>query len=252
MWYFFALSDDEFDNLLKNVESEYANRKFDEFGVIKHITGLFLKLSEIGLYSKSKEEILNESKLYIEHLRKNNPRTLIDFSKTKYIFNSYAGLGFHGIDIIEFQKFRSHIDEVRKLAIVENMPSAGQELLNTMQSNVREFCNMIYLSNSQERNASGCYYQFPIFRSIKEEDFINTFLAMNNEQREMVFYALSQRYKYDSSNEELLEEVDWLKSVQRLLLEEASRNKGKVSGYNLESLNKTYLSEIIEKLEKRS
>ncbi len=40
-----------------------------------------------------------------------------------------------------------------------------------------------------------------------------------------------------------------LKSVRSLLLEEATRRKGKVSGYNLKLLTEHYLNEVIKKLE---
>lgn len=71
LWHFSYLTDDEFDNLLKEVESEYTDRQFIELGIIKHITGLFLMFSHAGLYHKSKEEILKESKIYIDYLKDN-------------------------------------------------------------------------------------------------------------------------------------------------------------------------------------
>lgn len=74
---------------------------------------------------------------------------------------------------------------------------------------------------------------------------------MKSKDQRFVFGALKKRYEFDSINEKLIEELDWLKSVQSLLLEEVSSRKGKVSGFVLESLTKHYLNGVIEKLEKK-
>lgn len=56
LWHFFDLSDNEFDSLIQEVESEYSNRKFSEIGIIKHIFGMFLMFSNAGIYCKSKKK----------------------------------------------------------------------------------------------------------------------------------------------------------------------------------------------------
>jgi hypothetical protein len=79
--------------------------------------------------------------------------------------------------------------------------------------------------------------------------FIEKLLSMNLKDQEDIFGALPERYKVDHNNEKLLQESEWLKSVQDLLQKEAHNRKGKLSGYKLEQLNKGYLEGIIEKLE---
>jgi hypothetical protein len=41
-------------------------------------------------------------------------------------------------------------------------------------------------------------------------------------------YAIKERYKFDGNNEKLLEELDWLKSVRDLLLDEVARRASRV------------------------
>jgi hypothetical protein len=60
------LSDDEFEKLIELVDLEYQKRDYDDISIIKHITGLFLSFSEVGLYPKTKENILDDAKLYID------------------------------------------------------------------------------------------------------------------------------------------------------------------------------------------
>ncbi|BAY49347.1 hypothetical protein SAMD00079811_69760 [Scytonema sp. HK-05] len=251
MWHFSDLSDDDFENLLKKVESEYRSRQFVEIGEIKHIFGLFLMFSHAGLYWKSKEEILKESKLYIDYLKDNNPLVLISPSTIEDVYGSYGSLGFQGKEFEEFKEFFTYIDEVRELARNESMPSAGQELLVTMQSDAWKFYRMICLTSSPDGDVSvQKYHEVPILKYIESPAFIEKLLLMKSKDQRFVFGALKKRYEFDSINGKLIEELDWLKSVQSLLLEEASSRKGKVSGFVLESLTKHYLNGVIEKLEK--
>lgn len=250
LWHFSDLSDDGFANLLKKVESEYSERQFLQLGVIKHIFGLFLMFSDAGLYCKSKDEILEDAKLYINSLRYNNQLALSFTSTIEDTFGGYGGLGFQGKEFREFKEFSSYIGEVQELARVDSMPSASKDLLITMQSDVWKFYRMICLSTSQNWEVSlQEYHEVPILKYIEPIAFIEKLLLMKSENQKYVFWALSRRYEIDIFNEKLIEELEWLKSVQGFLVEEASRRKGKLSGHCLEFLAQHYLHEAIKKLE---
>lgn len=256
LWYFEDLNDDEFDKLLKKVESEYADRKFLELGVIKHVTGLFLKFSDVELYYKSKEDILNEAKLYIDRLKDNNPKEIINgyiysirYDFIEYTLQSYDRLGYQGKELNEFQEFCSYIDKVRELVRDESMPSAAQELLDTMQNDVWKFYEMICSDSSQNRDVLERYYEIPILKYIKPAEFVKKLFSMKNEDQRLALWMLPERYKSDYINEKVIEELEWLKSVRNLLIDKANRRKSKLSGYRLESLIKKNLNEAIQKLE---
>lgn len=248
LWHFSYLNDDEFENLLKKVELEYAERHFLELGIIKHITGLFLIFSEAGLYQKSKEEILEESKLYIDYLKYNNQLDIPAnryVSADDYMLESYAGLGYQGKELGEFREFCSYIKKVQNSASVENMPGAAQDLLAIMQNEVWKFYNMICINNSPEQ----IYYEIPILKYIEPSLFVEKFLLMKFDDRRCIGWALTKRYEFDDINEKLSEELTWLKSIRDLLLNEANNRKGKVSGHSLKLITEHYLNKAIEKLE---
>ncbi|WP_414620820.1 P-loop NTPase fold protein [Calothrix sp. CCY 0018] len=251
LWHFSYLFDDEFDNLLKKVESEYTNRQFIELGIIKHITGLFLMFSDIEVYHKSKEEILEESKLYINYLKDDKKLDIPDnryVSADDIIGSAYAGLGYQGKEFEEFKEFCSYIEEVQDLAKVESMPGDAQDLLAIMQNDTRKFYGMICISNSPEQ----IYCDTPILNYIEPSVFVEKLLEMEFEDRRRVGWALTERYQFDDINKQLLEELDWLQSVRDLLLKEADTRKGKISGYCLKQLNEHYLNKAIEKFEKKT
>ncbi|KST66606.1 NTPase [Mastigocoleus testarum BC008] len=259
LWHFNDLSDDEFDGLLKNVESDYYNRKFTNIQEIKHVTGIFLRLSDIELYSKSKEDLLEDSKLYINCLKKNNKLNLnITERSLPSLIESmigYKGLEFQGKQLEEFQLFCSYIQEVRHLAIEEKMPILAQELLEIMQNDQWQFYTIICLNDftSSINNVDelhSIYYKIPLLQFIQETDFTEKLLSMDFKNQSLCCSGLRQRYESDEINKKLFKELEWLKSVRNLLLEEAIRRKGKPSGYRPEVLIKKYLNEAISMLEK--
>ncbi|WP_414625178.1 P-loop NTPase fold protein [Calothrix sp. CCY 0018] len=251
LWHFAYLTDDEFDNLLKKVESEYADRQFIELGIIKHIAGLFLMFSDVGVYHKSKKEIFEEAKLYIDYLKDNKTINIPESQYTSigYIIGGgYNGLGYQGKEIQEFKELCSYIKEVQELAKVESMPGAAQDLVNIMQDDVWKFYTMICISNSQEQK----YSKIPILKYIEPSVFVEKLLSMKFDDKQCVGGALTERYKFSNTNEKLLSELDWLQSIRDLLLKEADTRKGKISGYRLELLTKEYFNQAIEKLEKKA
>jgi hypothetical protein len=48
----------------------------------------------------------------------------------------------------------------------------------------------------------------------------------------------------------LLGEIEWLKELQKYILNESKSRQGKPSGYHLEKLNEDYLNPIIKNLER--
>ncbi len=245
LFHFNELSDDAFDSLIEKVEIEYKNREHEEIGVIKHIHGLLLFFSDAGIYCRNKKEILDDSKLYIDELKNNGRLSLTSDNE-----NRHNNLLFQGQEFEEFKVLCSYINDMQELVREEMMPTFGQNLLSTMQENSYEFYRMTCLPTEQDEYFSGQkYYDIPIFRHIESDIFVKQLLSVKEEDQHRIFFALKQRYKSDSINKILIEELIWLKSVQDLLQIEVDKRKGKLSGYKLRILIEEYLRGSIEKLE---
>ncbi|MEA5471941.1 P-loop NTPase fold protein [Spirulina sp. 06S082] len=247
LWHFTRLSDDEFEYFLKEVKLEFAERKHYDLDIIKHIAGIFFDFSELKFYCKTKESILEDTKNYINDLKENKKIPAKLSRKSEDIFNdNYEGLMFRGRDIKEFQDLLSYIDEVQEQVNIEAMPSRAEKLLSIMQSNVGNFKKMITLNNDSD----SIYCNIPILKYIEPNDFITKLLTMNYEDQLRVFWNLSDRYKFDSiNNEKLFLEIDWLKAIRDLLADRANQEQGKISKYKLEELKKYLENEVINKLE---
>jgi len=252
LWHFSDLSDDDFNEIINAVESECRERIYSEVGVIKHIFGLFLMFSSIGLYPKSKAEILEKAKRYIDYLGTHHQHSLVSSVIAEDVFGGYDHLGFQGKDFEEFKELSSHIKKAKESAIQKSMPAAAQDLLAVMKSDIFKFYKMISLGNSHDKNLPARrYYETPILQHIDPNEFIKTLLSMNFQDQRSVIVALKERYNFDGINESLIKELEWLESIKDLLDQEIIKREGKPSGFFLKLFTKDCLDEVIEKLKKK-
>lgn len=110
LWHFSSLDDNEFNDLLQEVELDYSNRVFSDLGVIKHIFGLFLYFSQAEIHKNTKEEVLEDAISYVNYLEASNKlidsAQFISLSRKSFLnVDNYFGLGFAGRGITEFKKF---------------------------------------------------------------------------------------------------------------------------------------------------
>jgi hypothetical protein len=250
LWNFQNFKDNQLNDLIKLVELDYADKKISDIGIIKHVIGILLTLSHNGLYQKSQEEILRESKNYIDQLRASGQ---LDLSYSAQSDSSPLdetgphGFEFQGRELREFKEFCNYITHITESARAENLPIFFEELLDRIQSHIGRFCDIISGSYFDIKEEEYCD---SILRYIEPYAFVDRLLPIKFEDQKRIFQSLSRRYQFGHNNEKLLQESKWLKSVQNLLLKEANNRKGQVSGYNLERLNEHYLNEVIEDLEK--
>ena len=111
LWDYYEYSDEEFFNNLSDVQTKWDKKEYEDLFVVMHVFGLFLGFSENGLMQKSKEDILNEGKDYIEHMIKANsmPLDLGEKHRGSYWDDSAYGLGYSGKEYREWKEFITFI-----------------------------------------------------------------------------------------------------------------------------------------------
>ena len=247
LWHFRDSDDDKFLSDLSKVETQWNAKMFKIPGEILHISGLYLALSELGLYGKNKEEIVTDSKEYINEIKKSGGwsafgRKYIDFADS----DGWGGLGYAGHELDEFREISLYLQEEMKEAQTESLPDAGRNLLYILSQDVRKFRRMITLSESEEQ----IYYDIPIFKYIGPTEFLAELISLKNSEKKFVAYALRDRYKFPEIASRLIEEVDFLKSLELQMGMEINKRIGKVSAYALQVIKDGYLHEAINQLEK--
>lgn len=250
LWRFSDLDDDNFNLVLKDVESGWNNFDYDEIVVVQHVCGILLVLSDHGLYSKSKNDILEHSKLYVDRFKNNNQLSLAPTSIYDRV-TGYRGLGFQGEDFDEFKELSSYVCKIQDLAREENMSANGLDLLDMMQSDLNKFLEMIYWGQHHANDRSIVkYHDVPILKYTEPCDFAKKLFSLNNDGILFVLHGLNERYsKNNGFGLKLIEELQWLRSIKVLIEEEISNRQGKLSGFKLKTWVKKYLNEAIKDLE---
>lgn len=220
--------------------------KYDELGVIIHITGIFLLLSKLGLINKTKSDVVKSSCSYIDFLKKNNSTTLKTPNINGFINGAWGGLGFHEKESDEFKELNRYIDKISKQVIIESYPTAGDELIDLINKNADLFYRKVGTFN----DSNNIYYNTPILQYVNKIKFVEAFTRAVPKSKNMICYAFSERYQYENINQFLLSELNWLRDVINLLKEKQELSAGKISGYQLQSYIKHYFMPAIETLER--
>lgn len=248
LWYATQKSDEEFEEILRDVERQWEAFEYDDVGVVRHIAGILFWLSSINLYQKSNEEILTHAKLFINKLKeRKNEFFYAKFSIYTKLFpnEGYAGLGFHGNDAPEFQQLFEYIKQKHEEATLESYPREAEKLAELMKTNPLEFCqNLIVFRGS---DVACRFYNIPILSFMSDETFVNTFISLDQNDRRRIADVFNDRYDHYASD--LIDELDWLKNVTERLEKIAQERIGKISGHAIGLMIEHNFNVAIQELE---
>ena len=246
VWHFTNLEDAEFASLLPKVIEQWGKRDFTKPGEILHVAGLFLHLSQIGLYEKSSKEILKESKDYIQGIKESRKWEKYAKDYMSSLENDhFGGLTYLGYELDEFQEILQYVQKKLEESWTEGRPQAGKELSDILVRDTAMFRRIITFADPTARD----YNETPIFKYIDADGFLKAFLKLTNRQRITFGSAIQKRYKHKEIARKIIEEISFLKAFDSLLKKEISRSRGKVSGYVMKSIREIYLADAIDNLE---
>lgn len=245
LWHSFDLEDEEFERYLQSVTTDFWNMEFEEIGIIKHISGILIWLSDIKLYDKTKKEIVDFTKSYIDSMKDKQLLPVQSGAQRRFReHDAWGGLGFHSKETEDFKEICGYIDKKEEESTVESYPKIGNDLLKYISEDPQLFYRRVCLSNHEDN----LYYEIPIFHYIKPEEFVSAFVSVPTDSKNTVCYAIGERYKFSQFNKSLKIEMEWLEAVVKLLEEQAQLRSGKISGYQLNSMITTYFLEAIKLL----
>lgn len=245
LWGCLDLTDEEFGEVLPVVEKEFKNREHKKVGIVKHITGAFLWLSDKGLYDLNKEEILKASKVYIDDL---SNKGLLAGQNASHVGmtedSGWGGAEFFARDMDEFKEFSKYVDDAIEKANEASMPAKGEKLLEIMKGDTNKFFRMLILNNHKDN----IYYAVPILKYVGVNKFVECFLSLTPEGKRTVGYVFKSRYEFGQSLIDLKSECDFLTEVSKKLVKKEKELGGKVSGYLIGEVRKEWLDKAIERL----
>lgn len=239
LWHSLDLSDEDFEKVKEEVQTELDHCNYRKIPIITHVFGLYLWMSENHLCEMNENKILVFFKTYVNELAKKNELEYIEEGWGDR--ESYASLAYWSKESSIFQGFCEYLDEIENEMLEESYPSQAQDLLHIMVSDTISFRQK--LSNYENQK----YLKIPILCYIDPHDFIESLDKVDHQLR--VGDTLRRRYELPIDNKVLLKELSWLKKLKPLLEKEVRIRKDKISGYRYHNILKFAITPSIEKLQ---
>jgi hypothetical protein len=192
VWYAYQRTEDEFNAALAEMERAFAAREFVVIGEILHVLGLRLWLSGIGVLMKTRAEVVEEGKCYINDLYSDGriePASPHD-RDSDLSFGGYAGLGIHENETSEFKEVFAYLHKMRQAAELDRHPTIAKDLLKDMAEDPDRFFRRVNLINDEAND----FYDVPILAAIDPNCFVKALLNHHPARQRTVLNALKVRY----------------------------------------------------------
>lgn len=245
-WHGFDLSDEEFAYFFEKLKQEWSKKYYRISGEVMHIAGMFIEYTKSGLYDKSVDLIVHETKDYIDWLKQEGLiKPISSMHPALFDATSYAGLGFNSLEDENFKALLRYLEDQRRKVLEESYPQEAEHLLSLVKTNPHLFLHSLILSNNKENR----FYRTPILNYIDPNKFMAALLDAEPSNGRTVSYTFAERYRFPDINKELICELSWLKGVCALLEKEIDDRNGKISSFSLKKFVLPYLFQGIQLLE---
>ncbi|MBD1914665.1 MULTISPECIES: P-loop NTPase fold protein [Cyanophyceae] len=250
LYHYRDIEDDRFIDLLNSVNKDWTNRAYKIPPEIIHVSGIFIRLSELGLFWKRFDWIIADSKSYIDYL---DEQGILKNYSDMNLSDNWGNLIFAAHETSQFKEIFSYFKEKLSNAAKAKLSEEASELLGTLIENPSKFWRKVSLghmydsSEIQEKQ----YHNIPILAEVNPRKFVDAVLSVRNKDKLLVGYSIKDRYNFQSSPDsyELVSELDFLREVKSILIQEYENRLNKPSGYNLKLIVEEYLEPAINKLE---
>jgi len=230
LWHFWQLDDDTFEKALADVKKEFNSSIIKEKGILKHVVGILLCLSEFGLSDMERAGVVQRAKEIVDGLKSKGE--LVDEKYDRFRENeSWGGLVFHDKDTNEFREFIEYLTKAEEDAQGDYLSKKSKDLLETLAKSPKEFRALI-----SPTSPDCIYHDKPVFAKVDAAKFLGILEAIDPKEANEVIRALKDRYTGSFYNE-LRAELGWLRAFSDALRKRSKALKGKMSGQRLKSYN---------------
>ena len=240
----FSATDAEISEAVDQLEAQFERREVTKPGETLHVFGLRLLLSEVGLITKAKGDLIEECKKYVDDLKEGGAigDKYVEDEEDFERFMGYAGLQFASSETKEFAAIKRHYEDVMDQQARDNLPRHPQALMDLMAKDTTAFFRKLCLNNV-ERSP---FYNVPILAYIAPKEFVDGVVKLPPDGQRQVFLALQSRYERASAESTLDEELGWLKKVN-LHFKETSRTLGPLSSYRINAWIKKDIEPVLKR-----
>ncbi len=243
LWHAEDLTDSEYPQILREVMDDWERKTFTDVGVVKHIAGSLLWLSDAGLYNDTHDNILISAKEYVDYLKQSGHLMPSDEDSSLFSDNtSWHGLSFRSGDKPHFTQLLAYIAEKQNEARMDSYPTEAKKLLGRIKEDTAYFSRALMLSNHQDNR----FFNIPILSYMNPADFVQALLELPQDKKRQVGRALQERYKVIEFRQRLSSEKDFLIQIADSLSLYSKSNAGTMSGYTVSSFVEHCVQPAIE------
>lgn len=214
LWSLYSLEEKEFKNLLNQVKTKFNNREYCHQDEIRHISGIFLHLIKNGIQiDLGKLSLVEELKLYIDDIAKKNKFEIEKIDWFDEHQTGYLNLSFYEHESDEFKEISHYLNQKTNESYERQLKLKSCDILKIMVDNTDD----IYSLLTHTIYESGKYESTAILHLIDINVFFKTFMSLPNCKRRIVADAIYKRYRIESFNKNLIDELDWCNRLIVLL-----------------------------------
>lgn len=224
---FDKLDDNSIKAALVRIDKEEDAFDITDIGDILHTFSLKCMLIMNGEIDEDYEELENKYKNYVSELLLNDklPPSTKDARETHEEQQDNAhGYAYWIKDEyrVNFERLAKFITNTRDLALEKKYPSYGNEVLELLKTDLREFREAI----SAGPYSFGKYSNMPVLKTISPSKFVKTWLSISREDWLTVKTALESRYNWGMLKNYLSDEEQWIIAINQQIRIYASYEKG--------------------------
>jgi hypothetical protein len=216
VWHAFERTDAEFEAAFIKMERQFAAREIDEIGELLHVFGLRLWLSNVGVLARTRTQVVEEGKSYVDDLyaaRRLKPESRRDDLRSLRS-SGYDGLSIYEHETAEYRELYEYLREKRAAADLDRHPTQAAELLREMQTDPGLFFQRLNLTNSEDNR----FYHIPILAALETDAFVMSFLAQHPLSQRTILLAIKTRHEGGHLDREVSTERPWLEEVRAKLI----------------------------------
>lgn len=201
----------------ERMEQQFANREVTDSGEMLHIFCLRMMMAENGIIDRSVDEVVDESKLYLDDLLHDGrlPPRGSDWRWFDEFDRSYDGFGYWVTEENSghFKEIWNHLVGSREEALRQTFPEVRKDLLRMVREEPKAFLEAVSPTNSGHNP----YASIPLLHEIPVAEFVDAWLAGDHGGWRDVERALGNRYSHGQLERDLKDERTWALAILREL-----------------------------------
>lgn len=227
----YSFDDATIDHITRQIEEAFSKREFTVRGELLHIVGIRLWFAEIGLIEKTAEEVVAESKVYIDDLKAaGRLEAEVGQDRSRLRDGVFGGYRVATADTQEYRGIAEYYEKAVRQTLEAQYPERAEELLGKLATDPDGFLFDLVINNVR----SGPYWDKPVLAYLSPKKFAEAVFTAAPEIQSRAIETLNSRHHIQHFPS-LRPELAWIEQV-KTELETLMETAKPMTRYRLRSL----------------